>query len=134
MNVVQQALQNLRQRQQLLSLFIFTLVAIVVWIVVSVATSQRSSAISAELRAMAQPLTPSINRVVLEEVEAERYFTEQELGDFAVVRVVEPLESVPSPEPSVQPSPDAIASPEPSETPSVEPLPSDVPATSSATN
>jgi hypothetical protein len=134
MNVVQQALQNLRQRQQLLGMFIFTLVAIMVWIVVSVATSQRSSAISAELRAMALPLTPSINREVLEGVESERYFSEEELRNFDVVHVVEPLENIPSPEPSVQPSPEEEPVPEPTEIPSVEPLPSEQPATGSATN
>jgi hypothetical protein len=92
MNIFEQAITQLKQRQQLLAILVFSLVSIMVWIGVGLITSQHSSAISPDLRQKAEPLTPNINTQIIQRIEAEEYMLEEELQDFPVFRVVDPDE------------------------------------------
>lgn len=89
MNPIQQTLEKMRQKQELLAILIFGLVAVILWIVISLTSSQRRSAISAEMRRLAKPLTPDINRQVLQRLARERICSESQLQDFPIYKVVE---------------------------------------------
>ena len=88
MSLLDQTIDKLRQRQQLLAILLFSLVAIIIWIVISLVTSQQTTAISAELRQMAEPLTPSLNTQIIEQIEQETYYPSEELRGFPVFRVI----------------------------------------------
>ncbi len=84
MNPLEQALEQLNKERQMLAILIFAFVSVLVWIAVSFASSQKSTRVSAELQAKAQPLTPNLNREVLEEIAQKKSFSESELANFPI--------------------------------------------------
>lgn len=87
MNPFKQSFKQLQQQQQWLAVLIFALVAIVIWVAVSLLSSQKKSGISAELRLLAEPLTPSINREAISALERKRYIYEDSLQDFPIYTI-----------------------------------------------
>lgn len=79
-------LDQLKQQQRLLQLFVFSLVTIMIWIGLSLFRSQNQTQIDAELRRFALPLTPTINTDVINELQAKTYFSEAELADFPIYK------------------------------------------------
>lgn len=87
MNPFKQTFKQLQQQQQWLAVLIFALVAIMIWVAVSLLSSQKKSGISAELRELAEPLTPSINREVITALERKRYIFTEDLRDFPIYTI-----------------------------------------------
>lgn len=84
MNKFQNELNTLRQRQQILAILVFALVAISTWVGVSLLSSQRQTRLSSELLELAKPLNPSINTTVIEQISQKRQYTADELDDFPI--------------------------------------------------
>lgn len=81
-------LSGLRFKQQALYLMIFSFVTIVIWIGGSLFSSQKRTGIAPELLELAKPLNPTINTVLLEELEARKNYTAEELQYFQVYKVI----------------------------------------------
>lgn len=79
-------LSSLYQRQRLLQIGLFSLVTVAVWVGLSLFQSQQKTSISAQLRQLALPLTPSINTSVLDEIRSKRSFSASELQNFPIYR------------------------------------------------
>lgn len=136
-------LDQLKQRQRLLQILIFSLVTIAVWVGLSLFRTQRQTTISPELRGLAEPLTPTINQSILSELEQKRVYTSSELQNFPIYKfivdtqtgseqvVTIDVEPTPSPTatPTPSPSPTPAPTPEPESEPAAEP-----PATNPADN
>jgi hypothetical protein len=88
MNAFQRELGNLQHRQQLLYILLFSFATVVVWIGVSLLTSQRRTGIPPETLLLATPLNPTINTPLLEEIKGKRAYTEEELRLFPIYKVV----------------------------------------------
>jgi hypothetical protein len=122
MNAFQRELTGLRRQQQVLYILVFFFAAVLVWVGVSLLSSQRRTGITAEQTKLARPLTPTINREVINQIKNKRAYTAAELARFPiykivvssdgkeeqVVRIDEVLPtSSATPVPSLQPSPTA---------------------------
>jgi hypothetical protein len=79
---------QLRQRQRLLQILIFSLITITIWVTFSLFRSQKKTIISAEQKKLAEPLNPTIKTEVLEKLQQKRVFTENELNDFPIYKVL----------------------------------------------
>ncbi len=75
---------DLRRRQGLLYIMLFSLVTIVVWGAFSVFLSQRSNPIDPQLLKLSAPLNPSIDSTVIEKLKAKKQFSNAELKDFPI--------------------------------------------------
>lgn len=84
MNVFKRTLKKLNQQQQALIILTFSLIAVIVWISVSLFSSQRRSGISDEQVKMSKPLVPIINKEVLLNLEKKQSFSNQELRQFPI--------------------------------------------------
>lgn len=81
-------LNKLYKRQTMLQILTFTMITIFIWVGFSIFRSQQKTAISAEQRKLASPLTPSINNQVLDELQAKTYYSESELEDFPIYQIL----------------------------------------------
>ncbi|HYD34938.1 MAG TPA: hypothetical protein VD999_02630 [Vitreimonas sp.] len=88
MNLLQTQLTGLRRKQHLLYLMLFTFATILVWVVISLLSSQNKTKISPQLLLLAKPLTPTINRQVLDRLEQKRVYTAQELARFPIYTLI----------------------------------------------
>lgn len=84
MNAIQKEFKSIRHKQQILGILVFTLVAIVMWVGISLVTSQQSTSISARQQQMALPLNPSINIDVLSSIEQQRAYDPSQLTSFPI--------------------------------------------------
>jgi hypothetical protein len=67
---------------------IFTLVTVIIWVGITLFSTQRETGIKPELLLLAEPLNPNINLQVIERVEQKRYFSPEELADFPIYALV----------------------------------------------
>lgn len=81
-------LEKLKQNRQFFVIFALLFVCVVFWAVVSVFNSQQQSVISPELQEKALPLNPTISEAVLEQLEQERTYSEEELAEFTIYRLL----------------------------------------------
>lgn len=88
MNAFQRELNNLQRRQQLLYILLFSFATVIVWIGVSLLTSQRRTGIPPEIQTLASPLNPAINTDVLVEMQGKRSYSDEELQSFPIYRIV----------------------------------------------
>ena len=77
-------LSSLQHKQTFLRLMIFTLVTVMIWVSITLFSTQRETGIKPELLVLAETLNPNINTQVLERVEQKRYFSPEELADFPI--------------------------------------------------
>lgn len=145
MNIFKQKLEGFRHHQQIMTILVFTLVAVILWVAASLFSSQRRLGISPEQLKLSKPLTPVINTDVLLNLEQKQSFSNEELRKFPIYMLIkdqqqiehiveigtklEPLpspnqnsKSLPSPSPAVTPDPSPAVTPDPSPvaTPSAE--------------
>ncbi len=80
--------KKLRRQKYFLAMLIFTLVAVILWIMASLTSSQRKLGISAELKVLAKPLNPQLNRDVIARLEAKKKYTLSELAEFPIFILV----------------------------------------------
>lgn len=85
-------LTSLRHGQQLLVILMFSLVTIVVWVSISLITSQTKTAIPTELQNLATPLNPSINTEVLTIIEQKRAYDPAQLTQFPIYSLADEQE------------------------------------------
>lgn len=81
-------LAGLRVKQQALYLMIFTFVTVTVWIGGSLFSSQKRTGISPDLLELAKPLNPTINTTLLNEIEARKNYSNEELSYFQVYKII----------------------------------------------
>lgn len=87
-SIFEKQLANLRQRQEILAILIFSLVTIMLWVALELVSSQQRSSISAELQRLALPLTPTIQTQVIDELEQKRHYGDNELLSFPIYRIL----------------------------------------------
>lgn len=87
MKPVHQSLTTLKSRQQLLYIMVFSLVAVMFWIGGSLFRSQKSTQISSELRTLAEPLIPTIDRTVINQLLAKKKYEDIELRRFPIFAI-----------------------------------------------
>lgn len=78
----QTQLAKLRLRKEVLIIMVFVLVIAVLWIGLSVFSSQQQTGITPEQRQLAQPLTPVLDLAVIERLEQKRVYGSEELSNF----------------------------------------------------
>lgn len=79
---------DLKVKQQLLYVMIFTFVTVVIWIGGSLLISQKKSGISPDLLELAKALNPNINVRLIEELELRKSYREDELGEFPIYKLI----------------------------------------------
>ncbi|HEX7018152.1 MAG TPA: hypothetical protein VF209_04565 [Patescibacteria group bacterium] len=136
MTVAKATIANLRQKQSLLYLLLFSLATVMIWVVISLITSQQRPGISPELQQLAQPLTPTLNQDTLQKIESKQFYSESELSQFPIYKIItapngvdELVVTIDTDEASVFP-PRETQAPSPSPTPEESPAQFDTPAAS----
>lgn len=81
-------LSSLQHKQTFLRIMIFTLVTVMIWVGITLFSTQRETGIKPELLILAESLNPNINTQVIERVEQKRYFSPEELADFPIYTYV----------------------------------------------
>lgn len=81
-------LKSLQQKQIFLRILIFSFATVLVWVGFSLVLSQQQTGISPELQKLAVPLNPNIHLEIVDQIQQKRAFTDQELQNFPVLRVV----------------------------------------------
>ncbi len=87
-NKVNKNLINLKQRQRVLQILVFSLITIMVWVGLSLFQSQKKSAIDAELKTLAKPLNPNIDIETVTNLESKKYFEEFQLRAFPIYKII----------------------------------------------
>jgi hypothetical protein len=87
-NTFGQQLANLKQKKQLMVMLIFLFVVVITWTAIGLFTSQHKVAVSKDLRELSKPLTPTLNETTLLKLESKRLYTERELENFPIFKVV----------------------------------------------
>ncbi len=82
------SLLQLHQRQRVLQILVFSLITIFFWVFLSLLMSQKKTKISAELKTMAVPLTPTIDEETITSLESKRFFSEDELAEFPIYKII----------------------------------------------
>jgi len=88
MNIFNQTLEKMRHQQQVLAILVFTFVAIIFWVGVSLFTSQQKTGVSNDLLRLAKPLTPTINQEVVQRLREQGVFFDSQLQDFPIYMIM----------------------------------------------
>lgn len=127
MNNQTNRLAQLRQKQRILQIFVFSLITVVVWITFSMFRSQKKTVITAQQLKLAESLNPSIRIEVLDKLDKKQLFAESELTGFPIYKILVAKDGKSQ-------SMVTIDTPDESAMPVVQPTPSPTPqATASAT-
>ncbi|HCR81718.1 MAG: hypothetical protein UX28_C0001G0080 [Candidatus Pacebacteria bacterium GW2011_GWA1_46_10] len=88
---IQSQFKRLQQRKELLVILLFLFVIIIFWIALSVLSSQQTVGITTEQKALSAPLSPNLNRAVIEKLEQKKGYSLEELADFPVHTIQTPV-------------------------------------------
>lgn len=88
-NRIVKQLERLKTERALLWSLVLVLVAVIMWLLVGILGTRKEQTISAELREMAKPLVPSLDRDVLGSLGERQYFSKEDLLDFAIFALIE---------------------------------------------
>ena len=113
---------RLKHKQQLFTILVLLFICLFFWSIVTVLSSQKTTVVDAELIELAKPLTPVLRTEILEQLKTRRSFTEEELENFPINRiVVDPFtqkeriistdEVIATPTPRPTPRPTAVPTP-----------------------
>ena len=83
-NDIQKQLAKLRRNKKFLWLGILFFVLVVLWILVSIFATTKTSVISKELRDLSQSFVPRLESKVFDEIADKRAFTKEELALFSI--------------------------------------------------
>lgn len=83
-NEIQKQLAKLRRDKRILWLGILFFVLVVLWILLSIFTTSRTSSVSQELRDLAKPFVPRLESRVFDEILRKRAFDQGELQEFPI--------------------------------------------------
>jgi hypothetical protein len=81
------ALTELKKREDLLRILIFTLITAFIWIGFSIFQSQRETKVSSDVQKHTQPLNPNIDRNTIAELESKRRYSDEELTNFDIYKL-----------------------------------------------
>jgi hypothetical protein len=81
-------LETLKRREGLLRILMFTLVTVFCWIGFSIFLSQKRTKVPNDVQKYTIPLNPNIDRLTLSEIERRRSYSDQELQDFPIFRIL----------------------------------------------
>ncbi len=82
-------LEKLKSEKKLLLALIFAMVAVFLWVVVSLVSTKGQQVISPELMKLAEPLVPTLDQNVLENLENRAYIQPDQMEDFPIYALVE---------------------------------------------
>ena len=85
-NDIQKQLAKLRRNKKLLWLGVLFLVLIILWILVSIFATTKTSTISQELRDLSKAFVPRLESKVFDEILTKRAISEEELARFSIFR------------------------------------------------
>jgi hypothetical protein len=88
-NKAAKQLEKIRSDKKLLIILIFSMVAIFVWIAVSLLTASKKQLASPDLTKMAEPLVPTLDQELLDKLGGQQYFDSEQLGTFPIYVLVE---------------------------------------------
>lgn len=83
-NNIQKQLAKLRRNKKLLWLGILFLVVTILWILVSIFATTKTSSISQELRELSKPFVPRLESKIFDEILSKRTFSAGELDSFSI--------------------------------------------------
>lgn len=119
--VAKKRLSYLKNKQQLLYLMLFSLATVIIWVTISLITSQKKPGISPELQKLAIPLNPTLNQETLRKIEQKQYFSEDDLREFPIYKIItssngidEKVVTIGTAEEDIFPTTPPAPSPEPS--------------------
>lgn len=110
---------TINRKRDMLVILGFAIVVIVVWTITSIIQNTQTTTLSPLVQSQVLPLNPSVDEDTLKKIESRRFFTEEELRNFSVIKATPSGENAPSPTPIATPRP-TPAEATPSATPSVE--------------
>ena len=87
-DVYQSDLKKLQLNKQFLIVLTLLFVVLIIWTFVTISASQNKTIITAEQTKLALPLTPVLDRDVFADLAAKPHFTEQELENFTIYKLV----------------------------------------------
>lgn len=79
---------RLKHKRQLLTIMVLLFVSLIFWAVLTLISSQKTTKIDTELTQLAKPLTPVLKTEILDTLEDRRSFSESELDNFTIYRIV----------------------------------------------
>lgn len=88
-NKAAKQLEKIKSDKKMLIALVFALVAIFVWVAVSLLATSKKQLTSPDVTKLAEPLVPTLDQQVLEKLEAKRYFDSEELETFPIYALVE---------------------------------------------
>lgn len=81
-------LQSLRQNRVYLAIMALLLVSVLIWIFVSVMDAGDDTEVSSEAIKYAAPINPNLDVAVFDMIEQKRFFSDSELEDFPINRLI----------------------------------------------
>ncbi len=88
-NRFEKQLVKIKQNRKVFAMMLFAMMAVFMWVFISLAFSQKKVKIDNSLIEKAKPLVPYLDEEVLYEIEAKREFEETELYNFKIYRILE---------------------------------------------
>lgn len=82
-------LEKIKSEKKLLLTLVFAMVALFLWVVVSLISTRGQQVISPELSKLAEPLVPTLDQNVLEKLENKSYIEPDQLESFPIYALVE---------------------------------------------
>lgn len=81
---LEKQLNRLRHQKNLLWLGILLFVLVILWILLSIFTSSRTSTITPELKELAKPFVPRLESNIFADIQGQRTYTQGEIGFFPI--------------------------------------------------
>lgn len=81
---LKEQLDKLKREKLFLVILSLFFVAVLLWVGLSIFMSQQRVLVEADLISLSQPLVPSLNRELLEELATRKYFTDNQLESFSI--------------------------------------------------
>ncbi len=92
-NQFKNQLEKLKKEKKLFLVLIFVLAAIVVWVLVSILITKKTTGITPEMKKMAEPLNPNLNTSLLDRLDKKKSFNQSQLESFPIYVLVQDSES-----------------------------------------
>lgn len=75
---------RLKTNQQLLTILVLLFICMILWIIISLFSSQNSTKITPEILEMAKPFNPTLDSSVLDTLDTKKVLTDEELTNFPI--------------------------------------------------
>lgn len=85
---IKEDLQSLKTNRQFLAILILLFISVFFWIFINLISSQTREEVSAELTLLAKPLTPTIDKETLEEIDQKKSYSQEELQSFVIYKIL----------------------------------------------